>query len=72
MAPQNVQQAPAEVRQFVAPAVQYTDQASFEDAIWQTAQDTLDVFGHQSCAHPAALRLGQCARLPGRRTGTGS
>ena len=53
VAPQRVQQAPAEARQFVAPAVQYTDQASFEDAVWQTAQDTLTSSG----INPALTQL---------------
>lgn len=53
MAPQNVQQAPVQAVQFVAPTAQYTDQASYEDAIWQTAQDTLSSSG----INPALTQL---------------
>ncbi|MCK7512006.1 MAG: hypothetical protein MZV70_53480 [Desulfobacterales bacterium] len=72
MASQSVQQAPAEVRQFVAPAVQYTDQASFEDAVWQTAQDTLTSSGINPALTQLLSASGSAHVSPGRRTGTGS
>jgi len=53
MATDPAQQAPAEARQFVAPSVQFTDQATLEDAIWQTAQDTLTTSG----INPALTQL---------------
>ncbi|HWR67994.1 MAG TPA: type VI secretion system protein TssA [Desulfomonilia bacterium] len=48
-----VQTASAEARQFVAPSAQFTDQAAFEDAVWQTAQDTLTDSG----INPALTQL---------------
>ena len=53
MATESIQQAPAQVRQFGAPSVQYTDQGSLEDAIWQSAQDTLTAQG----INPALTQL---------------
>jgi type VI secretion system protein ImpA len=53
MATESIQQAPAQVRQFGAPSVRYTDQGSLEDAIWQSAQDTLTAQG----INPALTQL---------------
>jgi type VI secretion system protein ImpA len=53
MATDPVQQAPDHARLFVAPTVQYTDQASYEDDIWQNAQDTLASSG----INPALTQL---------------
>jgi type VI secretion system protein ImpA len=53
MATDTAKQTPAQARQFVAPTVQYTDQASYEDAVWQGAQDTLASSG----INPALTQL---------------
>jgi type VI secretion system protein ImpA len=53
MAPQSDSQPPVQARPFVAPAVQYAETASLEDAVWQTAQDTLSSSG----INPALTQL---------------
>jgi type VI secretion system protein ImpA len=48
MASDPVQAVPVEVRQVVVSPGQFTDQAAFEDTVWQTAQDTLTTSGINS------------------------
>jgi type VI secretion system protein ImpA len=48
MASDPVQAVPVEVRQVVVSSGQFTDQAAFEDTVWQTAQDTLTTSGINS------------------------